>query len=191
MPVDGPKATPMMLPSMIPKAVHLVTCCQLYLDTWPSVVVYLHLPLHDQRTADWRRRAFCSVDWDSGRLWANAKAQEKASQKEINPRIGDPFPDRRHGRNEARYEYGPATAKDPVERFRQPATNDGAAEVRCADDEPGDAVLHALAEARDIGPRDVEVHEIQRLGAVVDRLVHSLHAAAREHMTQSQYSMNG
>src|SRR3569833_436333 len=69
---------------------------------------------------------------------------------------------------QASHEYGSLTSKDVVHRLRQPAADDGAAEIRSrvakANEPSGPLVVAA----------DAELHLVEGLGAVHDGLVHTL-----------------
>ena len=44
-----------------------------------------HLPHHDEATTDGGRGTFSGINWNCGRLGANAYSEEKASDKEMGP----------------------------------------------------------------------------------------------------------
>lgn len=146
-----------------------------------------HLPLHDKRAANGRRRTLRSIDRNRCRLCTDAESEDEARDKEVHPAVAHALPYRSNGSNETGDEYSAPSSENLVHWFGQPATDNGTSEIRSANDQPSEVVLHRFREAVRgnaqfllilsadiIKAARATYNQVEGLRPVVDGLVHTL-----------------
>jgi hypothetical protein len=128
-----------------------------------------HLPAHNKRATNRRRRRLSSIDRHRRRLRPDAESEEEARDEHVPPGVCEGLPEASCGGEETCQEDGAAASEPLVEGDGEPAADEGAAEVGGGveeADEPGGAGVLAA---------DTEMLFVEDLGAVDDCLVHSLY----------------
>ena len=140
-PVDGPNATPTILPSMMPKAVHICHSTFTHINDCASVGKReKKIRTHNQSTPDRGRSTLRGIDRHSRRLWTNSESKDKSSNEQVDPGIRHALPHGCYRGDHARHEDGSAASDDFVDGLGHPTPDERTAQIRRADNETCDVV---------------------------------------------------